>query len=89
MSFGSSGSGEMLGLLIIVAFLTDLVLTALILYPAGYALVRASRPAPAGSRSAGVLKRATVILLLVVLGPVAAYIVFVAVCIAGIAVSGG
>jgi hypothetical protein len=63
-------------------FLCDAALTVCILFPVGYAMVRGTKPAPGTPRSATVLKRIVVIVLLVILGPIAAYNLFYAVCAA-------
>src|ERR1043166_7836571 len=71
--------------LIPAAFLCDLALTFLILFPAAYALVRGVWPAPGSTSPLGSLRKVAVILLLVILGPFALYVVFVAVCAASLA----
>jgi hypothetical protein len=83
---GNPAGGEILSVLIPLAFLCDAALTVLILFPVGYAMVRGTRPAPGTPRSATVLKRIVVIVLLVILGPIAACIVFYAVCAASFVV---
>jgi hypothetical protein len=74
--------------LVLLAILCDAVLTVLILFPVGYAMVRGTRPGPGTPRSITVVKRIVVIVLLVILGPIAACIVFGAVCAASVATVG-
>ncbi len=76
--------GSVEGIVFPLAFLCDAVLTVVILFPVVYAMFRGTRPGPATPRRVTVAKRIAVIALLVILGPVAAYIVFVAVCLASL-----
>ena len=81
-----SDPGSIIGVLIILAFLCDAALTALILFPAGYALVRGLRPAPEASAGSKVVRRVIIVTLLAILTPFAADLVFVAVCVASLVV---
>ena len=69
------------------AFGCDAALTILILFPAVYALVRGTRPTAGATARHYAIVRVIVILLLIILAPIAACIVFVTICVASLAVS--
>jgi hypothetical protein len=66
--------------------LCNCALTVLILFPVGYAMVRGIRPGTGTPLRVTLLKKIVVVVLLVILGPIATFIVFVVVCLASSAV---
>jgi hypothetical protein len=81
-------SGTGMGVWVVpVALFCDAALTALIVFPPVYALVRKTRPAAGATATYYAMNRVIVILLLVILVPIAVFIVFFTICFAGVAVT--